>query len=116
MDTSSAAAGAPPSVGSPAPTPLHTALSREQAESTASLLRVVSDPTRLQLLSLMHHSENGEACVSDLARALGFRQPTVTYHLKVLADAGVVTREPRGRQVWCSILPDRLAAIGDLLR
>jgi len=116
MDTSPAIAGAHGLGGTPLPTPLHATLSREQAESTASLLRVVSDPTRLQLLSLIHHSEAEEARVSDLARALGLRQPTVTYHLKVLDEAGVIRREPRGRQVWCSILPGRLAAIGDLLR
>ncbi|HLS73854.1 MAG TPA: metalloregulator ArsR/SmtB family transcription factor [Actinomycetaceae bacterium] len=100
----------------PVPTALQPAMSREQAESTASLLRVVSDPTRLQMLSLIHHSAAGEACVTELADALQLRQPTVTYHLKVLAEAGVITREPRGRHVWCSIVPQRLSAIGDLLR
>ncbi|MGC0273818.1 ArsR/SmtB family transcription factor [Pseudactinotalea sp. Z1739] len=105
-----------PADAEPAPAALQPAMSREEAESTAGLLKVVSTPTRLQLLSLIHHSPTGEACVTDLAAALKLRQPTITYHLKVLAEAGIITRTPRGRRVWCSIVPERLAAIGDLLR
>ncbi|WP_197522481.1 ArsR/SmtB family transcription factor [Occultella aeris] len=95
---------------------LRSALSREQAEDTASLLRVVSDPTRLQILSLIHHSVEERARVADLTRALGLRQPTVSHHLRVLTEAGILSREPVGREVWYGIVPDRLAAIADLLR
>ncbi|GAB4086287.1 metalloregulator ArsR/SmtB family transcription factor [Myceligenerans cantabricum] len=95
---------------------LRSALSREQAEGTAALLRVVSDPTRLQLLSLIHHSEEGRARVADLTRVLGLRQPTVSHHLKVMNEAGVLSRDPVGREVWYAIVPDRLDAIADLLR
>jgi len=95
---------------------LRTTLSREQAEDTATLLRVVSDPTRLQLLSLIHHSADERARVADLTRALGLRQPTVSHHLKVMTEAGIVTRDPVGREVWYSIVPVRLHAIADLLR
>lgn len=82
----------------------------------AALLRVVSEPTRLQLVSLIHESPAGSARVADLTRALGLRQPTVSHHLKVMAEAGVVTREPVGREVWYSIVPSRITAIADLLR
>ena len=109
----------PVPASSPAPVgarPLRVTLGREQAEDTARLLRVVSDPTRLQLLSLIHHSAEGRARVVDLTAALQFRQPTISHHLKVLVEAGVVERDPIGREVWYSIVPTRLAAIGDLLR
>lgn len=95
---------------------LRAVLSREQAEDTASLLRVVSDPTRLQILSLVHHSVDGRARVADLTASLGLRQPTVSHHLKVMAEAGIVEREPVGREVWYEIVPSRLDAIADLLR
>ncbi len=91
-------------------------MSRQEAESTGALLRVVSDASRLQLLSLIHNSRDGEARVADLARALGLRSPTVSYHLRMLGEAGVVSRDPRGRDVWYSIVPERLASIADLLR
>lgn len=59
------------------------------------LLRVVSVPTRLQLLSLIHHSVDGRARVVDLTAALQFRQPTISHHLRVLDEAGVVERARR---------------------
>ena len=92
------------------------AMARDRAEDISRLLRVVSDPTRLQLLSLIHQSPAGRARVVDLTAALQLRQPTISHHLKLLDEAGVVSREPSGREVWYSIVPDRLAAIGDLLR
>lgn len=98
------------------PLRLGNVLSRAEAETTAGLLRIVSDPTRLQLLSLMENSPEREACVSDLSVSLELRQPTVTYHLKILAEAGIIEREQRGRHVWCSIHPSRLSTIRDLLR
>ena len=93
----------------------HT-LSRQRAEDTANLLRVVSDPTRLQLLSLIQYSAGGRARVGDLTTSLGLRQPTVSHHLKIMAEAGIVNREPVGREAWFSIVPERLEAIADLLR
>nr|WP_300403059.1 metalloregulator ArsR/SmtB family transcription factor [uncultured Rhodococcus sp.] len=96
--------------------PVRAALSRAQAEDTATVLRVVSDPTRLQILSLIHTSANQRARVTELTVALGLRQPTVSHHLKVMTEAGVVAREPIGREVWYHIVPTRLDAIADLLR
>ena len=101
----------------PAPRPaLRATLSRGQAEDTAAVLRVVSDPTRLQILSLIHHSDEQRIRVVDLTRALGLRQPTVSYHLKVMNEAGIVSRDPVGREVWYAIVALRLDMIADLLR
>lgn len=80
------------------------------------MLRVVSDATRLQILSLIAASEDGRARVTELTAVLGLRQPTVSHHLKLLAEAGVVQREPQGRDVWYEIVPSRIDAIADLLR
>jgi ArsR family transcriptional regulator len=91
-------------------------LSRERAERTASVLRVVSDPTRLQILSLIHHSLDQQARTADLTKALGLRQPTVSHHLKVMHEAGVLDRERSGRESWYTIAPEGLSAIADLLR
>ena len=95
---------------------LRSTLSRGQAEDTAAVLRVVSDPTRLQILSLIHHSDEQRIRVVDLTRALGLRQPTVSYHLKVMNEAGIVSRDPVGREAWYAIVPQRLDMIADLLR
>lgn len=91
-------------------------MSRGDAERLAGLLRVVSDPTRLQLLSMIVSAPAGEACVSDLTKPLGLRQPTVSHHLRLMAEAGLLQRERRGKQVWFSIVPQRLSAIADILR
>jgi ArsR family transcriptional regulator len=91
-------------------------LERESAESLAKTLRAVADPTRLQLLSMIQGSAGQEATVGDLAKHLGFRQPTITHHLRLMHEEGLLVREPRGRNVWYSIAPDRRSAIADLLR
>ncbi len=67
------------------------------AEALAAALRVLADPARLRLLSFIAAHEGGEACVCDLTEPLGLSQPTVSHHLKVLTDAGLLTREQRGR-------------------
>lgn len=91
-------------------------LDRENAERLAALLKVVSDPSRLQLLSMIAGAENGEACANDLVDPLGLRQPTISYHLRVMVEAGILHRERRGNWAWYSIVPDRLEAIADILR
>jgi ArsR family transcriptional regulator len=91
-------------------------LDRDAAEEMARTLRAVADPTRLQVLSMILGAADGEATVGELAGALGLSQPTVTHHLRIMVDDGLLVREPRGRQVWLSIAPHRRAAILDLLR
>jgi ArsR family transcriptional regulator len=97
-----------------APVPL-SPMERQDAERIARTFKAVSDPTRLQLLSMIHSSPGGEACVCDLTAPLGLSQPTVSHHLKILVDAGLLIRDKRGIWVWFSISPGRLDAIRSLL-
>jgi ArsR family transcriptional regulator len=91
-------------------------LDRSNAEQLARTLRAVADPTRLQVLSMLNASATGEAVVGDLATALGLRQPTVSHHLRIMHEDGLLVREQRGRQVFYAITPARRDEIADLLR
>src|SRR5580658_4519015 len=73
-------------------------LSREQAEQVAPLLKALADPVRLRLMSLIASHPGGEACVCDLTGAFDLSQPTISHHLKVLHEAGLLGRDKRG--VW----------------
>jgi ArsR family transcriptional regulator len=90
-------------------------LSREEAERRADLLRAVADPARLQVLAIVKGSATGEACVRDLADALGLSQPTTSHHLRILVEAGLLTRERRGTWAWYTLVPERLAQAGAFL-
>lgn len=83
-------------------------LDEGEAERLAAALRVLADPARLRLLSILGAHPNGEACVCELTAPIGLSQPTVSHHLKVLADAGLVGREKRGRWVYFWVLPEPL--------
>jgi ArsR family transcriptional regulator len=91
-------------------------LTRPAAEALAKTLRLVADPTRLQLLSMINGSPGQEVTVGELTRHLGLRQPTISHHLRLMYEDGLLDREQRGRQVWYSIAKDRRDAIADLLR
>jgi ArsR family transcriptional regulator len=91
-------------------------LDRAEAEASAALLKALANPVRLQLLSFIRESENAEACVCDLTPAVELSQPTVSHHLKVLADAGLVTREKRGTWAWFRLVPERLEQAAAILR
>ncbi|WP_104138069.1 helix-turn-helix transcriptional regulator [Cryobacterium sp. Y62] len=93
-----------------------TPLDRTAAEVLARTLRAVADPTRLQLLSMIAGAVSGEVTVGDLATTLGMTQPTITHHLRIMVDDGLLVRDQRGRQVWHSIAASRKSAILDLLR
>jgi ArsR family transcriptional regulator len=93
-----------------------SAMGREQAEATAYLLKAVADPVRLQLLSLIRASKDHEACVCDLTPVVGLSQPTVSHHLKVLTEAGLVTRERRGTWAWFRLVPSRLDDLAAIFR
>lgn len=82
------------------------ALSEADAEQTAHAFKALADPVRIRLLSLI--AAQGEACVCDLPALVDRSQPTVSHHLKVLAEAGLVDREQRGRWAWFRVRPDRL--------
>lgn len=85
-------------------------------DSTAApALTVLADPTRARILRLILDAPDGRQLVGRLADQLGFRQPTVSHHMRALLDAGVVTREPEGRRVWYSINPDQSELVTTVL-
>lgn len=98
------------------PQPISSSLRRQEAERLARLLKAVAEPTRLQLLSLIQSAPGGEACVCDLTELLGLRQPSVSYHLKILAEAGLLTVQRRGTWMWYSLVPGALDSLGTLMR
>jgi len=83
-------------------------LGDDDAERLAGALRVLAEPARLRLLSLISATSAGESCVCDLTEPLGLSQPTVSHHLKVLAEAGLVQREQRGRWAYFRVNPEPL--------
>ena len=90
-------------------------LSAEAALELAGTLKAIADPTRLRLLSLIQAHEGGEACVCDLTAPVGLTQPTISHHLKVLLDAGLVTRSRRGTWAYYRTVPHRLAALAAVI-
>jgi len=92
-----------------------TPLGQEEAELLAVRLKAVADPARLRLLSLLMASPDREACTCDLTEPLGLSQPTVSHHLKKLAEAGIVTGERRGRWTWYRVDPEALRGIATVL-
>jgi ArsR family transcriptional regulator, arsenate/arsenite/antimonite-responsive transcriptional repressor len=89
-------------------------LEQSEAENLAGWFGVLSDPTRLRLLSLI--AAAGEACAAcDLVDAIGVSQPTVSHHLKVMREAGMVESEKRGRWVYYRPVPERLKVLGQAL-
>jgi ArsR family transcriptional regulator len=85
------------------------------ARRLGALLKVLAEPARLRLLSLIQAQPGGEACVCHLTAPLGLSQPTVSHHLKVLLEAGLVEREQRGSWAYFRVRPEPLAAIRDVL-
>lgn len=98
------------------PLSISAPLGRDEAEGLSRMLKAVADPTRLQLISLIKAAPNGEACVCDLTEPLGLRQPTVSHHLKVLVDAGLLSRERRATWMWYALIPGALDSLSQLLR
>jgi ArsR family transcriptional regulator len=83
----------------------------EVAAVLAQTLKAVADPMRLRLLSMVAAHEGGEACVCDLTAPLGLTQPTVSHHLKVLVDAGLLRREKRGVWAYYTVIPEALDSL-----
>ena len=97
------------------PAVLSTPLTEARAEELAMAFAVLADPVRIRLLSLVVSAESGEACVCELVEPLGRSQPTISHHLKILADAGLISGEKRGRWVWYRAVPERLAQLRGVL-
>jgi ArsR family transcriptional regulator len=94
---------------------LTEALDEEAAVELARAFKVLADPVRLRLLSLIAASPGGTACSCDLEEPVGKSQPTVSHHLSLLAEAGLVTKEKVGRWVNCTVVPERLAVLREAL-
>ncbi len=90
-----------------------TPLSQAGAAELAPILAALADPVRLQLLSLV--TAQGEVCSCNLEAPLGKSQPTVSHHTKVLAEAGLIVGERRGRWMWWRAVPERLALLRHVL-
>jgi ArsR family transcriptional regulator len=90
-------------------------LDADEAVRLAQALKVIADPARLRLLSLIRAQPTGEACVCHLTEPLGLSQPTVSHHLKVLLEAGLVEREQRGSWAYFRVVPETLAVLRDSL-
>ena len=87
-----------------------------QAERLAQVFRALGDPTRVRLVSLIAAHDNAEACVCDLTDPVGLSQPTVSHHLKLLVDAGLLTREQRGRWSFYRVVDGALDNLAQALR
>lgn len=94
---------------------LEDEIGESDAHRLAAVLKVLAEPARLRLLSLIQAQPDGEACVCHLTSPLGLSQPTVSHHLKVLLEAGLVEREQRGSWAYFRVRPEPLAAIRGLL-
>jgi ArsR family transcriptional regulator, arsenate/arsenite/antimonite-responsive transcriptional repressor len=90
-------------------------MTMEQAEQVAQLMKALADPVRLRLMSLVASHADGEACMCDLTEAFDLSQPTISHHMKVLHEAGLVDREKRGVWVYYRVRPQALNAIGMLI-
>jgi ArsR family transcriptional regulator len=104
----------PPQAGQCCTSLVSQPLSVSQAADLAHVLKALAEPTRLRLVSMVAGHENGEACVCELTDPLGLTQPTISHHLKILVDAGILTRSQRGKWAYYAIVPtalDTLAAV-----
>lgn len=90
-------------------------ISAENADKLARSLKALADPARLRLISMVAAHENAEACVCDLTEPLGLGQPTVSHHLKVLVDAGILSRDKRGTWAYYKLVPGALDSLATLL-
>jgi ArsR family transcriptional regulator len=90
-------------------------LTLDEATHLAATFRVLGEPVRLQMLSLIAAQPNREVCACELAQPLGLSQPTVSHHLKVMYKAGLLERERRGTWIYYWILPEKLAMLRESL-
>lgn len=91
------------------------ALGESEAERLARSFKALGDPTRVRLLSLIAAGQGGEACICDMTAVVGLSQPTVSHHMRQLVDAGLVTREQRGKWAYYAVVTEALATLGGAL-
>ncbi len=107
LDPADTAACCPPLTAQP--------LSQAQADQMAPVLKALADPVRLRLMSLIASHQGGEACVCDLNDAFDLSQPTISHHLKVLHEAGLLDRDKRGVWAYYRIRTEALASVAALV-
>jgi len=93
------------------PSVLAAPLDAEEAAELASGFMALADPVRLRFLSILATAPDGEVCVCEFVGPLGKSQPTISHHVKILGEAGLVTGDRRGKWVWYSLNRERLAAL-----
>ncbi len=91
------------------------AISEQDAETVSRSLKALADPARLRIVSIVAADDDQEVCVCDLQDPLGLSQPTVSHHLKVLMDAGFLTRSKRGSWAYYRLVPGSLDSVARLL-
>ena len=97
------------------PALLQKRLQRPAAEALATAFKAIADPGRLRLLNFIAVQPSAEACVCNLTKPLGLSQPTVSHHLKVLVEAGLLERTKRGTWAFFRIVPERVRELRDAL-
>lgn len=90
-------------------------VSDEAATTLARMFKALGDPTRVKLLSMIAAAPEGEACVCDLIDPVGLSQPTVSHHMRLLVEAGLITREQRGKWAYYRVVPDVLRSLSAAL-
>lgn len=98
-----------------APTTAAPPLDAEAAQALARTLKAVADPARLRLLSIVAASADGAVCVCDLTDPVGLSQPTVSHHLRVLVEAGLLAREKRGSWAYFSVVSGAIESLSSTL-
>ena len=94
---------------------LRRTLRRDDAEELATAFKAIADPGRLRLLNFIARQDGAEACVCNLVEPLGLSQPTVSHHLRILTDAGLLARERRGTWMFYRLVPARVEALRQAL-
>ncbi|MGB0100371.1 MAG: metalloregulator ArsR/SmtB family transcription factor [Nocardioides sp.] len=87
----------------------------EAAETLARMFKALGDPTRVRLLSMIAAASGGEACICDMTEPIGLSQPTISHHMRILVDAGLATREQRGRWAYYRVAPEVLGSLSAAL-
>jgi len=90
-------------------------LTPEEAVQLAQVFRVLGEPVRLQMLSLISAQPDQQVCACELVESLGISQPTVSHHLKVMYEAGLLAKERRGTSIYYTLLEERLALLKEVL-
>ena len=98
------------------PTIREAPLTEHDASELARSFAALADAARLRILSLLASAERGEVCACDLVEPVGRSQPTVSHHLKVLTEAGLIAGDKRGRWIWYRVVPEQLSRLRDALR